>query len=265
MRSDGLSLNQTGQSGHPQQFRWEDGTSPNTQPTLRRIRGWAYGTLAFARVVSWRNVKQHWKSLFQQLPLFWQLQLDYCSTHELKGKLMAVKHQRYTARKATEADIPALKDITGHDESRRLSTGGPSHHPENCIMVVEEAGKSIGSVFVVFVRPPQWPDADDNTQATFEASHLPYLISMVVKGACRNRGAGTYLIGAVEKEAKSRGYKCVYLTVEPEDAGARRFYQRLGFEPLSTEPRRSTRKETDANGVVHEVVEWGIDLVKKLS
>ena len=85
-----------------------------------------------------------------------------------------IESYRYTARKATEADIPALKEITGHDESRRLTPGGRSYHPENCMMVVEADGKIIGSVFVLFVRPSRWPDADDTSQ-------LPQLISLVVE------------------------------------------------------------------------------------
>ena len=165
---------------------------------------------------------------------------------------------RYIARKATEADIPALREITGHDESRRLKPGGRSYHPENCMMVVEEESKVIGSVFVLFVRPPRWPDADDTSQ-------LPQIISFVVKEGHRNQGAGTFLMGAVEEEVKARGLTSLYLGVDPEDSGALRLYKRLGFEPISPKPYCSSYTDTDLDGNTYEVVEWLIDMVKKLT
>lgn len=165
----------------------------------------------------------------------------------------------YLTRIATEADIPALIDITGHDESRRLKTGERSHHPENCMMVVEEDHRVIGSVFVVFVRPPLWPDAED-------PSRLPQMISLVIEKNHRNKGAGSFLIGAIEEEVKSRGCTRLHLSVDPvENPGALRLYRRLGFESISREPYRSAYTDTDADGDTYEIVEWLIDMTKKLS
>ena len=177
----------------------------------------------------------------------------------LEAKQISVQNQRYTAGKITEADLPALKEATERDESKRLKPEGRSYHPDNCVMVVEEAGKIIGCVFVMFVRPPRWPNADDT-------SKLPQLMSLGVNKRHQNQGAGTFLIGAVEEEVKSRGYNRLYLGVDPKDnPGAHRLYLRLGFESISTEPYRSSWTYTDSDGVEHEVVEWLIDMVKKLS
>ena len=173
---------------------------------------------------------------------------------------MPIESQTCTLRRATEADIPALTEITGNEEvyQKRLIAGGGSHHPENCVMVVEEAGRIIGHVFVVFVRPTPWPDADDTTR-------LPFMSSLWVREGCRNRGVGTYLIGAVEKEVKSRGHTRVYLSVDPVDnQGAHLLYLRLGYEPLQTEPYRYTAKYTDSNGVDHEDSEWRVDMVRDI-
>ena len=168
-------------------------------------------------------------------------------------------NQRYTARKLTEADIPVLREAIGGDgQPHRLKPGGRSYHPENCLMVVEEAGKIIGSVYVIFVRPPRWPDADDTSQ-------LPQINRFVVKEAHRNQGAGTYLMGAVEEEVKSRGLTRLYLGVDHESGSALRLYKRLGFEIISTEPYRTSWSYTDSNGVEQEEVEWLVDMVKKLS
>ena len=78
---------------------------------------------------------------------------------------MAIGSHRFTARKVTEVDLPALMEAQPSEvHERRLQPGGHSYHPENCVMVVEEDGEIIGSVFVLFVRPPRWPDADDTSQ-----------------------------------------------------------------------------------------------------
>jgi len=171
---------------------------------------------------------------------------------------MSIESQNYTARKATLDDIPALKEITNHDESRRLSAEGRFYHPENCMMVVEKGSWMIGSVFVLFARPPGWDNADDTSQ-------LPQIISLVVKGEFRNQGAGTFLIGAVEDEVKSRGLKHVYLAVDKDDPGARRLYDRLGFVVISNEPYKSTWTYKDSDGVEHEEFAMVIDMVKQLS
>jgi ribosomal protein S18 acetylase RimI-like enzyme len=175
------------------------------------------------------------------------------------AKLMSSDQNTYLTRKATEIDVPALEDVTGRDESRRLKAEGRSHHPENCMLVVEENERIIGSVFLVFVRPPLWPNTDDPSQ-------LPQLISLVVKKEHRNKGVGTCLIRAVEKEVISRGLTHLYLGVDPiENPGALRLYRRLGFESISQEPYRSTYTNTDDNGDTHEIVEWRIDMRKRTS
>ena len=124
-------------------------------------------------------------------------------------------------------------------------------------MVVEEAARIIGCVYVILVRPLAWPDAHD-------ASQLPQISSFVVRADCRNQGAGTCLLGAVEEEVKSRGLKHLYLGVDHTDSGAIRLYDRLGYVTLSQQPYRSTWTTKDADGEVHEVVEWLIDMMKKL-
>lgn len=165
---------------------------------------------------------------------------------------------RYTARKATLDDIPALKSVTGRDESRRLATDGRSYHPDNSMIVVEAGGRIVGSVFLVFTRPSAWADAGDT-------SCLPQMISFVVRTENRNQGAGTFLEQAVEAEVRARGGNRLYLGVDPDhNPGALRLYERLGFRPLSQEKRRSAFTYTDENGVTREHVEWLIDMVKVL-
>ena len=120
------------------------------------------------------------------------------------------------------------------------------------------ANEQCRSVFVVFVRPPRWTDAQI-------ASLFPVMISLIIQKKHQNQGAGTYLIGAVEEEVKSRGLTQLYVAVDQENTGARRLYERLGFEAIPLEPYRSTWSWTDSEGVEHEEVEWLTDMVKKLA
>ena len=144
---------------------------------------------------------------------------------------MALKSQRYTTRRATQADIPASMAVYESEAHKsRLQTGERSYHPANTVMVVEEDNKIIGTVFIVYVRPLAWPDAEDT-------SRLPYLISVVVREDLRNQGAGTHLLQAAEDEIKSRGHSSVYLTVEPDDSGAKRLYLRARVSVHVSHPR----------------------------
>ena len=174
---------------------------------------------------------------------------------------MAIKPQRYTARKLTEADIPALREAFGDGMEYRLKPDGRSYHSENCPMVVEEAGKIIGSVHIFFVRPPQWPDSEPSG----EPFPIPQLNRLFIEEEYRNQGAGTFLIRAVEEVVESRGLTRLYLGVNIENTGALRLYKRLGFEVIPAEPFRTSWKYTDEDGVEQEEVEWLVHMVKKFS
>ena len=205
-----------------------------------------------------QRVKQHWEipstpCRFLRKPT--RVLFD-AGTEEIES--MGNKTPKYTARKITEADLSSLQEATGGDESHRIKPGGRSYHPKNCIIVVEEAGAIIGSIFVVFVRPPRWTDADDT-------SRLPQMISLIINEDRRNQGAGTYLIGAVEEEVKSRGLTNLYLAVDREDSGAQRLYKRLGFKTIPTEPYTTSWTWTDSDGVVQKETVWLVDMMMKLS
>ena len=51
--------------------------------------------------------------------------------------------------------------------------------------------------------------------------------------ACRARRIGERLVGAVLEEARRRGADVVEVTTHERRERARRFYQRVGFEPTS--------------------------------
>ena len=58
---------------------------------------------------------------------------------------------------------------------------------------------------------------------------------IVVDAAARGRGIGTALFGALEELCRDRGYATIRLDVVDTNPGARRLYERLGFEAAKTE------------------------------
>ena len=154
-----------------------------------------------------------------------------------------------SVREATLADLDALAEIqsAGDLHERRLRPAGRSYHPENRVFLVEKAGETIGYVHAVFVRPAGTPGADD-------PFGLPFLQSFIVKEGHRSQGVGTFLFREVAARIKARGYRSVYLTVEEDNPGALRLYERLGFAP--------THRTVEATSDDDEVP--AIELVKHL-
>ena len=76
-------------------------------------------------------------------------------------------------------------------------------------------------------------------------SRSPYLRLLVVAAQAAGTGAGTALMDAVEREAFARAAD-LFLLVTRDNAGARRFYERRGFEAV---------------GELHDYVAPGVDEV----
>lgn len=89
------------------------------------------------------------------------------------------------------------------------------------LMVAESAGRIIGFVCVV-IRPREEPDDTD-----------PFYVELtelsVLPGA-RNSGVGGRLMEVSEEFARSAGAPSLRIRVDARNSGARRFYDRLGFE-----------------------------------
>jgi ribosomal protein S18 acetylase RimI-like enzyme len=61
------------------------------------------------------------------------------------------------------------------------------------------------------------------------------LIAAAVAPELRGRGIGTALMAAAEELVCSRGFVAIVLGVEDSNPGARRLYERLGYEAFATE------------------------------
>jgi GNAT superfamily N-acetyltransferase len=166
--------------------------------------------------------------------------------------------RRYTIRQATEADLPILQDIKSpmaiHKDRLQAADGN-----RLLCMIIEDFGVVIGFGLLVFERPPNWSDANDN-------SHLPAMVDLLVRPDCQGRGAGSSLIRRMEETVRSRGGTHLYLSVDPADnSRAHQLYLRLGYTHPQPQPYMSHWKFTDSDGNVHEGNQWNIDMVKDLS
>lgn len=57
-----------------------------------------------------------------------------------------------------------------------------------------------------------------------------YISIVYVNENCRDASIGKHLVKAVEKAAKKKGYKKVWLHTSGANFGARKFYEKIGFE-----------------------------------
>lgn len=67
------------------------------------------------------------------------------------------------------------------------------------------------------------------TYSTFRAAKGLYVVDLFVKGEMRGQGVGQRLLRHVAREAGKRGARFIKLEVDQSNAGAARFYERLGF------------------------------------
>jgi len=163
-------------------------------------------------------------------------------------------------RDAEEADVPALTAIKGdagaalHRDRLRESQGSGFRY-----LVLQVDQEIIGFACLVFRRPSNWSDAG-NTQ------HLPQIVDLLVNESHRGRGYGSTLVRTIEQIVAAKGYDQLFIDVEPFDnPRAYALYQRLGFQPLQSEPYLSSWKFTDSAGKDHHGEAWVVDLVKQYS
>jgi [ribosomal protein S18]-alanine N-acetyltransferase len=123
-------------------------------------------------------------------------------------------------RRATRADLVALVAL----ERRAFTTDHLSlrqyrHHirsPSAVVLAAVDAHELLGKA-VVFFRL---------------GSGIARLYSIAVADTARGRGLGEALLTAAERRAKTRGCRCVRLEVRPDNAGAIRLYERMGYRRI---------------------------------
>jgi ribosomal protein S18 acetylase RimI-like enzyme len=85
----------------------------------------------------------------------------------------------------------------------------------------------IGQCFVSLRRNHREP-ADSTLRA--------YLYGFRVKANYRNQGIGTQMMNIIEKDLRKRAFQQATLNVSQENPDARRFYERLGYVVVGSDP-----------------------------
>jgi ribosomal protein S18 acetylase RimI-like enzyme len=142
-----------------------------------------------------------------------------------------VAETQWRIRDATEADLPALAGLMA--EAPLLQRYATSHaqalealrqaHTEHDLLLVHQPAASEtpnGLAWLIFTR-------------AFD--HAAYLRLLLVAPNDQSAGAGRHLMAEVERRAREHA-RHLYFMVTRDNAGARRFYERLGCRAVGDLP-----------------------------
>jgi len=101
---------------------------------------------------------------------------------------------------------------------------------EDAVVFVADAGHLVGVAHGLMRAAPDFP--------VFVRQRWGVVDGVVVDPAWRRRGIGTLLTQSIEEWALGLGARWVELNVYEFNAEARRFYEALGYVPLSTKLRK---------------------------
>jgi ribosomal protein S18 acetylase RimI-like enzyme len=133
-------------------------------------------------------------------------------------------------RQASKQDLPALEWDGEYTHFRRLyeDTYLMVEQGAALIWVAEINGTGlIGQCFVSLKR---------NRPELADGAERAYIYGFRVKPKYRNIGVGTEMMGTIENDLRERHFNQVTLNVGQENHKARRFYERLGYIIVGTDP-----------------------------
>lgn len=111
----------------------------------------------------------------------------------------------------------------------------------------------IGQVFI---------SLNSTRQDLADGRERAYLYGFRVRPAYRNRGVGTHILQLIESDLTQRGFRILTLNVGQDNLSALRFYKRMGFRIVHSDPGRWSY--IDHNGRRHSVNEPAWRMEKEL-
>mmetsp|Transcript_13133 Transcript_13133/g.24156 ORF Transcript_13133/g.24156 Transcript_13133/m.24156 type:complete len:310 (+) Transcript_13133:254-1183(+) len=87
-----------------------------------------------------------------------------------------------------------------------------------------------------------------SSNAHNEAMSL-YITDVVTSSAYRRHGIGSKVMNAVEQNALKMGARFLFLHVEHDNIGARKFYERLGYKDVDIKSRKG-REDSEEDGII---------------
>lgn len=147
-------------------------------------------------------------------------------------------------RKAVRADLPAIvrmlaDDVLGSQREQLTDPLPESYYqtfeeidgdPNHEQIVVELNGEVIGTLHLIFLP-----------SISYQGGLRAQVESVRVDSKYRGRGIGAKMMGYATQRAKERGAHILQLTTERSREDARRFYERLGFNPSHVGMKRKLK------------------------
>lgn len=133
-------------------------------------------------------------------------------------------------RQAEKDDLPALEWDGEYTHFRRLYADTFSMVQQgNAIMWLAEINGSglIGQCFV---------SLKGNRPELADGISRAYLYGFRIRPVFRNQGIGTQMMNTIEEDLRARGFRQATLNVGLDNQDARRFYNRLGYLIVGSEP-----------------------------
>ncbi len=158
-------------------------------------------------------------------------------------------------RQLCKADLKALEWDGEFSHFRRLYEASyQSARNGNSILWIAEL-PSVGLIGQLFVQ------LNSSRQELANGMNRAYIYGFRIKPAYRNRGIGTLMMAKAEADLLKRGFRTVTLNVGQENPGARRLYERLGYQVVAQEPGKWSY--TDHEGIVRNVHEpsWRMEKI----
>ena len=140
---------------------------------------------------------------------------------------MSADHSTCGIRPANRQDARRIAEMSRDLIERGLGWSWQQQRVMNCmtdqnttVIVACEAGRVVGFVIAKF---------------RLDEAHI---VLLAVDQTCRRRGIASSLVRWIEKTALVAGIGIVYLEARLSNAGARAFYEALGYKEFRTQPGR---------------------------
>ena len=171
---------------------------------------------------------------------------------------MITEHSKVIIRLLEEKDLPALEWGGEFAHFRRVYRNNFKRMQNGRMLIWLAEHRQAGVIGQVFVQ------LDSKGRSSLaDGVNDAYVFSFRVMPEFRGMGIGTLLMQTLEADLVERGFKQVTLFVAIDNAGARRLYQKLGYELMGTDSGRWSYE--DQFGQVQKVHEPSFKMSKKLA
>jgi len=159
-------------------------------------------------------------------------------------------------RQANKDDLPDLEWKGEYTHFRRLyaDTYTMVEQAKAIIWIAETDGNGLVGQCFVSLKGNRPELADGEVRA--------YVYGFRIQPQFRNQGIGTRMMHVIEDNLRQRGFRQITLNVGQDNLDARRFYDRLGYIIIASDPGRWSY--IDDQGKRRDVVEPAWRMVKDL-